>query len=83
MKYMYYHFIFQDKEVISDPYKVQHSVLRQPFNWQPKVSDVAVNSTRTHTCRNSVQGKTLIVDERGKTKCWLECSILIQRNIYE
>lgn len=63
--YFVYRNLQKDKEVVVDVYQVQHSVLRQPFQWQPKLPDVEPNSTKTFSCRNSVQGKLLIVDERG------------------
>ncbi|KAH3857672.1 hypothetical protein DPMN_100284 [Dreissena polymorpha] len=46
-------------------YEVQHTLLRQPFQWHPKVSDVVGESSNITVCRNSVQGRQLIVDERG------------------
>ena len=63
--FCWFHFTLQDKEVVADVYQVEHSVLRQPFQWHPKLPDVEPNSTKTISCRNSVQGKLLLVDERG------------------
>ena len=52
--------------------------LNQPFTWNfdnetgsgatgqhDGVDDAAMNKTETKTCRNSVQGKALIADDRG------------------
>jgi len=47
-------------------YEVEHSLLRQPFQWNPRFSDL--ESSNYTYCRNSVQGKELIVDERGMSK---------------
>ncbi|XP_045171414.2 SREBP regulating gene protein-like [Mercenaria mercenaria] len=49
----------------SSIYEVQHTLLRQTFQWQPKTQDVESNLTRTSRCRNSVQGRQYLVDERG------------------
>ncbi|KAK7088192.1 SREBP regulating gene protein-like [Littorina saxatilis] len=38
--------------------------LRQPFQWVP-LPDVEKNYTQVRLCRNSQQGKSLIVDEKG------------------
>ena len=35
----------------------------ESFNWQPKFDKL--NASKIKTCRNSVQGKILIADERG------------------
>jgi len=51
---------------VADEYEIKRTLLRQPFEWQPKVPDVPeLNATRQWICRNSVQGQHLIVDERG------------------
>lgn len=58
----------QNSKLVPDEYEIKHTLLRQPFEWQPKVSEVQLgegNSTKKQICRNSVQGKSLIVDERG------------------
>ncbi|WAR02621.1 SPRNG-like protein [Mya arenaria] len=47
----------------SGAYDVEHTLLRQPFQWHPRLSDV--ETANITTCRNSVQGSQLIVDERG------------------
>lgn len=53
-----------DTDVIST-YEIQHSLLRQPFQWQPVLHDVGSNTSSILQCRNSIQGKQLLVDERG------------------
>lgn len=58
----------KNSKLVPDDYEIKHTLLRQPFEWQPKVSEVQLgegNSTKKQICRNSVQGKSLIVDERG------------------
>ncbi|KAK3084015.1 hypothetical protein FSP39_006761 [Pinctada imbricata] len=54
--------------LVQEDYQIKHILLRQPFEWQPKVPDrphKSANGTVKQICRNSVQGKQLIVDERG------------------
>lgn len=50
--------------LISEEYEVKHTILRQPFQWQPNVPEVE-NGTKIYKCRNSVQGIKLIADDRG------------------
>ena len=45
------------------------------FKWQPKFD--RINATKIKTCRNSVQGKTLIADERGQ--CGMCIGVIIFR----
>lgn len=69
----------QNSKLVPDDYEIKHTLLRQPFEWQPKVSEVQLgegNSTKKQICRNSVQGKSLIVDERGNPET-LSCCILV------
>ena len=59
----------QNSKLVPDDYEIKHTLLRQPFEWQPKISEVQLgkgNSTKKQICRNSVQGRSLIVDERGE-----------------
>lgn len=52
--------------LVEDDYEIKHTIRRQPFQWKPIIPDViSNNSTTIVPCRNSVQGKLLIVDERG------------------
>lgn len=46
-------------------YEVEHTLLRQPFQWQPKHHDVVGETANITVCRNSVQGLQFVVDERG------------------
>ncbi|KAL5015857.1 hypothetical protein ScPMuIL_005446 [Solemya velum] len=58
-------YLSKTDDLVADEYQIKRTLLRQPFQWHPKVDDPKSNAT-THTlCRNSVQGKSLIVDERG------------------
>jgi len=49
----------------SGTYDIEHTLLRQPFQWQPQPHDVVIDTTNITVCRNSVQGRRFIVDERG------------------
>ncbi|XP_060065613.1 SREBP regulating gene protein-like [Ylistrum balloti] len=54
------------QDLVNEQYEIKRTFLRQPFEWQPKIPDLPeANSSRQWICRNSVQGKQLIVDERG------------------
>ncbi|ESP04136.1 hypothetical protein LOTGIDRAFT_136810 [Lottia gigantea] len=56
---------FLTNDLILEEYESRRT-LRQPFQWQPKISDeIEVNDTIKIKCRNSVQGRKYIVDERG------------------
>lgn len=60
--------VFQGNSVLSaDDYEVRRPLFRQPFEWQPSLQESNVNQNQTK-CRNSVQGKSLIADERGKAQ---------------
>ncbi|KAL3858181.1 hypothetical protein ACJMK2_012786 [Sinanodonta woodiana] len=64
--YFVYITLSKNKTLLRDEYTIKHSLLRQTFQWQPMVPDVAEgNNTALLQCRNSVQGKTIIVDDRG------------------
>lgn len=66
-KYIVYASIFQNSGLIEDDYEIKHTIRRQPFQWKQSLPDVVANNTnKIVPCRNSVQGKVLIVDERGK-----------------
>ncbi|KAK6190966.1 SREBP regulating gene protein-like [Patella vulgata] len=55
----------KSNDLILEPFESKRNI-RQTFQWQPKISDeLEVNNTLTVKCRNSVQGRKLIVDERG------------------
>jgi hypothetical protein len=59
--------LLKHSSLVEDDYEIKHTIRRQPFQWKPNVPDViSNNSTKIVPCRNSVQGKLLIVDERGK-----------------
>ncbi|XP_046353667.2 SREBP regulating gene protein-like [Haliotis rufescens] len=53
-------------DLVLEEYKVRKTQ-RQPFQWQAKIPDEPETNNRTRHihCRNSVQGKHLLVDERG------------------
>ncbi|CAG2205966.1 unnamed protein product [Mytilus edulis] len=56
----------KNSSLIEDDYETKHAIRRQPFQWKPNLPDVVSNnSTKIVPCRNSVQGKLIIVDERG------------------
>jgi hypothetical protein len=49
--------------VVRDEYAVRKPRPPELFKWQPKFD--RINATAVNTCRNSVQGKKLLADERG------------------
>ncbi|XP_064619951.1 SREBP regulating gene protein-like [Lineus longissimus] len=49
--------------VLRDEYAVRKPRPPELFKWQPKFD--RINETAVNTCRNSVQGKKLLADERG------------------
>ncbi|KAK7475021.1 hypothetical protein BaRGS_00033702 [Batillaria attramentaria] len=51
------------QDLVAEEYASKRT-LRQPFQWEP-LPDSPENETQVRLCRNSQQGKSLIVDERG------------------
>ncbi|GAB1599063.1 UPF0454 protein C12orf49 homolog [Argonauta hians] len=54
----------EEKGWLADEYEVKHTLLRQPFQWQPNIGDDE-NGTKPLKCRNSIQGIQIIADDRG------------------
>ncbi|KAL4223924.1 hypothetical protein ACF0H5_017386 [Mactra antiquata] len=65
MIYVLYNSLDKSHTESAGIYEVQHTLLRQPFQWQPSNQDVDNNRTHSLRCRNSVQGRQYLVDERG------------------
>ncbi|XP_014671687.1 PREDICTED: UPF0454 protein C12orf49 homolog [Priapulus caudatus] len=53
----------QSRSMVIQDVDIRRSRTPKSFQWQPKFDEA--NSTQLKTCRNSVQGKALIADERG------------------
>ena len=60
-----YFFQHQAERVLVEEDNPKVRLSPDAFKWQPKFDQI--NATKIKTCRNSVQGKTLIADERGNS----------------
>lgn len=67
MLYTFQHFLLQaDDSLDNEIEAVPIRRLNQQFLWHSVKDDVNSSNVKVTTCRNSVQGKVLIVDDRGK-----------------
>jgi len=60
-KYTFLYFLYQSADYIPSAYESKRT-LRQPFQWNPPEES---NDTETVKCKNSKQGRFLIVDQKG------------------
>ena len=70
----------QHQDLVSEDYASKRT-LRQPFQWDP-LPDVEQNDTKVRPCRNSQQGKSLIVDEKGVFLHLILSSAVIISTVY-
>ena len=56
---------FQSEQLVEEEaYPVKKRLPSEKFQWQSRIQ--SINASKIKTCRNSVQGKELIADDRGR-----------------
>lgn len=57
---------FQYNNSLADSEEVRRPISIDSINWDSELEANTANQTTKKNCRNSVQGREVIVDERGK-----------------